>query len=288
MNRRIYYFIYTAVIIAITIAVIWGLLFYLSQPPLSELHPAVQLLLKVVGVLLLSALVAVGARLTKSTLGFSIRGQSGKPAFFTLLFVACNLPFTLGMILIPLSPQLRTLRILWRRLSRPQRIVCFCALVVSTVLTALILTLAPATLPGYWLIGLTFPLLTEMLFRGFFWDKAKGKFQRGVVVGRFYLPGLVLVTALLYVVWSIPFWIVIEGADWRGLALQILFAFVGGLFYGFARERTASLHAPLLLHQLVRIHPFGWLASLALAVYLFFIPEKGETPYNRGRIIHYR
>jgi membrane protease YdiL (CAAX protease family) len=288
VNRRIYYLIYSMLTMAVIITAIKLYYIYMKTAFFAGLPATLQLLLPPLGILFICALLAIVARLVKSPLGFSIRGQSGKSAFFTILFVAGNLPFTLGLLLIPLVPRFSTLRILWYRLRRGERIACLISFLLSIALTALLLILQPSSFPAYWLIGLAYPLLSELLFRGFLWDRAKGKFERGLALGPFYISGIVLITALLYLVWSVAFWVVIEGTDWLSLPWQILFGFVAGLFYGFARERTSAIYAPLLFHQLTRVHPFGWLVSLVLAVYLFFIPDKGSGDYQQKRILRFR
>jgi membrane protease YdiL (CAAX protease family) len=288
MKRRIFYLVYSLIAMAAIITAIK--LYYLSLRTsfFTDLPPILQLFFPAVGILVICALLVIIARLVKSPLGFSLRGQSGKPAFLIVLFVAGNLPFTLGLMLIPLLSRLSTLRLLWRRLVRWERIVCLVFFLLSAALTALLLILQPSAFPAYLLIGLAYPLLSELLFRGLFWDKAKGKFDRGLVVGPFYISGIVLITALLYLLWSASLWVVVEGGDWLSLPWQILFGFIAGLFYGFARERTQAIYAPLLFHQLNRVHPFGWLVSLALAIYLFFIPDRGSGDFRERRIIRFR
>jgi len=288
MNRRMYYLIFSIFLMAVITTAVKLYYIFLKTALFAGLPVILQLLLPTAGILFICALLAVVARLVKSPLGFSLRGQSGKSAFFAILFVAGNLPFTLGLLLIPLIPRFSTLRLLWSRLRRGERIACFVSFLLSIALTALLLILQPSALPIYWLLGLAYPLLAELLFRGFLWDRAKGKFERGLAVGPFYISGIVFITALLYLVWSVAFWVVIEGTDWLSLPWQILFGFVAGLFYGFARERTQAIYAPLLFHQLNRVHPFGWLVSLVLAVYLFFIPEKGSGDYRERRILRFR
>ncbi len=110
------------------------------------------------------------------------------------------------------------------------------------------------------LVILALPLLGEVVFRGIAHGTLMRRFRVQHPGGPWFVSRPVLLCALLYAAGSAPFWLVAGspaarhwpalGAEWAPLPVA---AFVAGtalfaLAAGMARERAASLGAPLLFH----------------------------------------
>lgn len=112
------------------------------------------------------------------------------------------------------------------------------------------------------LLALLLPLLAEVVFRGLAQGILMRRFRVQHPGGRWFVSGPVLLCSLLYAAWTLPFWIVsgsplvrISAAFAPALAPLPIAAFLlgtalFGLAAGMARERAASLAAPVVFHYL--------------------------------------
>jgi Type II CAAX prenyl endopeptidase Rce1-like len=110
------------------------------------------------------------------------------------------------------------------------------------------------------LLALALPLLAEVVFRGLAQGILMRRFRVQHPGGRWFVSRPVLLCALLYAAWTLPLWIVcgspvarLSGAFASALSPLPIAAFLlgtalFGLAAGMARERAASLAAPVVFH----------------------------------------
>ena len=96
-----------------------------------------------------------------------------------------------------------------------------------------------------WIIALAFPVVAEVLFRGLAHGILAERFRTQHAHGPWLLSWPVIISSLLYALWSVPpFNPFFSG----GLALTFGAALVFGITSGMARERSESLVPCVILH----------------------------------------
>lgn len=120
------------------------------------------------------------------------------------------------------------------------------------------------------LVALALPLLAEVVFRGVAHGILMRRFRVQHPGGPWFVSRPAMLCTLLYAAWTVPVWIVAgppAARFWKAFAPApaplpiaglVLGAALFGLAAGMARERAASLVAPLLFHLLA----FGGLLAL--------------------------
>ena len=117
--------------------------------------------------------------------------------------------------------------------------------------------------PGPLLSLLALPLLAEVTFRGLAQGILVRRFRVQHPGGRWFVSGPAVLCSLLYAVWTVPVWLLVGAPPaarfWSALApgpsLPAITGFaLGAALFGLAaaiaRERSASLVAPVLFHYL--------------------------------------